>query len=87
MDPYIALTREVLAEALFGLRCRYALTQEEMAERLRISCRAYSNLERRISCASGVTMCFMWSMMDLAEFCAFVRRFVEGVRAIERGER
>lgn len=58
-----------------------------MAERLRISCRVYSDLERRVSCASGVTMCFTWSMMDLSESCAFVRRFAESVRAIERGER
>ena len=87
MKPYAAMVRELGARTLLALRTGLGLTQEEMAERLHISCRAYSDLERRKSCASGVTVLFAASMMGLKELHAPVRRFIEGVRAIEQGER
>ncbi len=87
MKPYAAMVRELGAQTLLALRTRLGLTQEEMAERLRITARAYSDLERRKSCASGVTVLFAASMMGLKELHAPVRRFIEGVRAIEQGER
>ncbi len=46
MKPYPALLAELLSEELSSLRQQMALTQEAMAERLRISSRAYSDLER-----------------------------------------
>ena len=87
MKPYAAMVRELGARTLLALRTGLGLTQEEMAERLRITARAYSDLERRKSCASGVTVLFAASMMGLKELHAPVRRFIEGVRAIEQGER
>ena len=87
MDPYIVLAKEIQGGTFSALRRQNVLTQEEMAERLHISCRAYSDLERRKSCASGVTVLFAASMMGLKELHAPVRRFIEGVRAIEQGER
>ena len=46
MKPYPALLAELLPEELSSLRQQKALTQEAMAEQLRISSRAYSDLER-----------------------------------------
>ena len=46
MKPYPALLSELLSGELSSLRQKLALTQEAMAEQLRISSRAYSDLER-----------------------------------------
>lgn len=46
MKPYPALPAELLSKELYSLRQQKSLTQEAMAERLRISSRAYSDLER-----------------------------------------
>ena len=46
MKPYPALLAELLSAELSSLRQKMALTQEAMAEQLRISSRAYSDLER-----------------------------------------
>lgn len=46
MKPYPALLAELLSKELYSLRQQKSLTQEAMAERLRISSRAYSDLER-----------------------------------------
>ena len=45
MKPYPALLSELLSAELSSLRQKMALTQEAMAEQLRISSRAYSDLE------------------------------------------
>ena len=87
MKLYKEALRSFFSGYVSALRRRRGLTQEEMAERLRITARAYSDLERRKSCASGVTVLFAASMMGLKELHAPVRRFIEGVRAIEQGER
>ena len=64
MKPYAALLAELLSKELFAFRSRNALTQEAMAERLHISSRAYSDLERGKSCASAVTLMFLLPMLD-----------------------
>ena len=46
MKPYPALLAELLSKELYSLRQQKSLMQEAMAERLRISSRAYSDLER-----------------------------------------
>ena len=46
MKPYPALLAELLSKELYSLRQQKSLTQEAMAEQLRISSRAYSDLER-----------------------------------------
>ena len=83
---YMALARELLAEALYQARRQETLTQERMAERLHISCRAYSDLERRKSSPSMLTMLFLLSMMNCTEQRALIARFVEGIRAIDEAE-
>ena len=46
MNPYKEILRKFFSEYVRTLRKCRGLTQEEMAEKLRISGRAYSDLER-----------------------------------------
>ena len=64
MKPYPALLAELLSRELSSLRRQKALTQEAMAEQLRISSRAYSDLERGKYTASAPTLMFLFSMLE-----------------------
>ena len=83
MKPYPALLAELLSEELSSLRQQMALTQEAMAERLRISSRAYSDLERGRYAASAPTLLFLFSMLEADAQRALVRRFMNRVQALE----
>ena len=52
MNPYKEILRKFFSKYVSTLRKRRGLTQEEMAEKLRITGRAYSDLERGIYCFS-----------------------------------
>mgnify|MGYP000432926187 CR=1 FL=1 len=79
MKPYPALLAELLSKELYSLRQQKSLTQEAMAEQLRISSRAYSDLERGkyAACADsavcetgssiGGDRCCMNDITDIAE--------------------
>ena len=73
MKPYPALLSELLSTELSSLRQQMALTQEAMAERLRISSRAYSDLERGRYAASAPTLMFLFSMLDAEALDALVQ--------------
>ena len=83
MKPYPALLAELLSEELSSLRQQMALTQEAMAERLRISSRAYSDLERGRYAASAPTLMFLFSMLDAEAQGALIRQIVNRVQALE----
>jgi len=83
MKPYPALLAELLSEELSSLRQQMALTQEAMAERLRISSRAYSDLERGRYAASAPTLMFLFSMLDAEAQGDLVRQFMKRVQALE----
>ena len=83
MKPYPALLAELLSEELSSLRQQKALTQEAMAEQLRISSRAYSDLERGRYAASAPTLLFLFSMLEGDAQSALVRRFMNRVQALE----
>ena len=83
MKPYPALLAELLSEELSSLRQQMALTQEAMAERLRISSRAYSDLERGRYAASAPTLLFLFSMLAADAQSALVQRFMNRVQALE----
>ena len=83
MKPYPALLAELLSEELSSLRQQKALTQEAMAEQLRISSRAYSDLERGRYAASAPTLMFLFSMLDADAQSALIRQFVDRVQALE----
>ena len=80
-DP--ALLSELLSAELSSLRQQMALTQEAMAERLRISSRAYSDLERGKYAASAPTLLFLFSMLEADAQGALVRRFMNRVQVLE----
>ena len=83
MKPYPALLAELLSGGLSSLRQQMALTQEAMAERLHISSRAYSDLERGRYAASAPTLMFLFSMLDADAQGALVRQFMKRVQALE----
>ena len=83
MKPYPALLAELLSEELSSLRQQKALTQEAMAEQLRISSRAYSDLERGRYAASAPTLLFLFSMLDAEAQGDLVRQFMDRVQALE----
>ena len=83
MKPYPALLAELLSEELSSLRQQMELTQEAMAERLRISSRAYSDLERGRYAASAPTLMFLFSMLDAEAQGDLVRQFIKRVQALE----
>ena len=83
MKPYPALLSELLSTELSSLRQQMALTQEAMAERLRISSRAYSDLERGGYAASAPTLMFLFSMLDTEALDALVQQFMKRVQALE----
>ena len=83
MKPYPALLAELLSRELSSLRRQKALTQEAMAELLRISSRAYSDLERGKYTASAPTLMFLFSMLDADAQSDLVRQFMKRVQALE----
>ena len=83
MKPYPALLSELLSGELSSLRQKLARTQEAMAEQLRISSRAYSDLERGRYAASAPTLMFLFSMLDAEAQDALVQQFMDRVQALE----
>ena len=64
MNPYKEILRKFFSKYVSTLRKRRGLTQEEMAEKLRITGRAYSDLERGIYCFSAVALVFLLLMLE-----------------------
>ena len=83
MKPYPALLAELLSRELSSLRRQKALTQEAMAEQLRISSRAYSDLERGKYAASAPTLLFLFSMLEADTQRVLIQQFVKQVQALE----
>lgn len=86
MKSYKILTRDFLASYISALRVKKQLTQEEMAEKLRISSRAYGDLERGKYCFSAITLLFLLLMLDEDEVKSLLRNFREKVKSFERKE-
>lgn len=83
MKPYPALLAELLSKELYSLRQQKSLTQEAMAEQLRISSRAYSDLERGKCAASAPTLLFLFSMLEADTQRVLIQQFVKQVQALE----
>ena len=83
MKPSPALLAELLSKELYSLRQQKSLTQEAMAEQLRISSRAYSDLERGRYAASAPTLLFLFSMLEADAQGALVQQFMKQVQALE----
>ena len=65
---------------------RRGLTQEEMAEKLRITGRAYSDLERGIYCFSAVALVFLLLMLEEGEIKEVLSPLREEIEKVESRE-
>lgn len=83
MESYKARTKEFLAEYTDTLRRQRKLTQEQMAEQLHITSRAYGDLERGKYCFSAIALLFLLLMLGEDEVKGFLERFRGEIHALE----
>ena len=83
MHDYKAIAKKYLSSISDALRTERNLTQENMAERLRISSRAYGDLERGKYCFSTTALLFMMNMMENEEVGMLLDGFQEQVELLE----
>lgn len=89
MNPYKEILRKFFSKYVSTLRKRRGLTQEEMAGKLRITGRAYSDLERGIYCFSAVALVFLLLMLlmleegEIKEILSPLREEIEKVESRE----
>jgi transcriptional regulator with XRE-family HTH domain len=86
MKVYKVLAREFLSEYACSLRKRLNLSQEEMAESLRITSRAYGDLERGRYCFSASSLLFMFYLLTEEEIMELLKEFGERVSLFEDQE-
>ena len=86
MNQYRALAKGFLAEYTSRLRKKQNLTQDEMAEHLRITSRAYGDLERGKYCFSAVALLFLLLMLSDEEAAGFLKEFRKRVDELEHKE-
>lgn len=85
MHDYKTVTKKYLAAYSDSLRSNRHLTQERMAEMLRISSRAYGDLERGKYCFSCTALLFMMNMLEHEEMDSLLDGFQEQIKQIENG--
>lgn len=83
MKLYKMLAKEFLAEYTDTLRKLRNLTQDEMAEQLRITSRAYGDLERGKYCFSAIALLFLLLMLSDDELKVFLEGFRKRVYDLE----
>ena len=86
MNPYKEILREFFSKYVSTLRKRRGLTQEEMAEKLRITGRAYSDLERGIYCFSAVALVLLLLMLEEGEIKEILSLLREEIEKVENRE-
>ena len=86
MNPYKEILREFFSKYVSTLRKRRGLTQEEMAEKLRITGRAYSDLERDIYCFSVSALVFLLLMLEEWEIKELLSPLLEEIEKVESRE-
>ena len=84
MKSYKILVRVILSEYVDLVRKRKRMTQEEMAERLRITSRAYGDLERGKYCFSTVVFLFFLLMLEDGEIQDLLDDFRSRVYNLEQ---
>lgn len=86
MNPYKDILRKFFSEYVDTLRKRRGLTQEQMAEKLRITGRAYSDLERVIYCFSAVALVFLLLMLEEVEIKELLSPLRDEIEKVEDRE-
>ena len=82
----IEILRKFFSKYVSTLRKRRGLTQEEMAEKLRITGRAYSDLERDIYCFSVAALVFLLLMLEEWEIKELLSPLLEEIEKVESRE-
>lgn len=83
MKIYKMLVKEFLAGYVNVQRKGWGLTQEEMAERLRITSRAYGDLERGKYCFSALALLSLLIMLSDDEVRGLLADFRAKILALE----
>lgn len=86
MKQHKMLAKKFLAEYTDSLRKLRDLTQDEMAEQLHITSRAYGDLERGKYCFSAIALLFLLLMLSDAELEDFLDRFRRRIYDLEQKE-
>lgn len=86
MNGYKSLLQKQFSLQVKALRQKRNLTQEEMSERLHITSRAYSDLERGCSCCSALALLFFLLMLKSDELEAFLNRLRKQIQVFEQKE-
>ena len=86
MNLYKEILRKFFSEYIDTLRKRRGLTQEQMAEKLRITGRAYSDLERVIYCFSAVALVFLLLMLEEGEIKELLSPLRDEIEKVEDRE-
>lgn len=86
MNGYKSLLQKQFSLQVKALRQKRNLTQEEMSERLHITSRAYSDLERGCSCCSALALLFFLLMLKSDELKTFLNRLRKQIQVLEQKE-
>ena len=86
MSGYKVLLQKQFSLQVKALRHQRNLTQEEMSERLHITSRAYSDLERGCSCCSALALLFFLLMLKSDELEDFLNRLRKQIQLFEQKE-
>lgn len=86
MNSYKTMLRSFFSEYVSALRKSKGLTQEEMAEKLRITGRAYSDLERGVYCFSAVALVFLLLMLEESEVQSLLSPLRDEIAKVEGRE-
>ena len=83
MNQYKEILRKFFSEYVSALRKRRGLTQEQMAEMLRITGLAYSVLYRGIYCFSAVALVFLLLMLEEGEIKELLPPLLDEIEKVE----
>ena len=86
MNPYKEMLRKFFSEYIGALRKRRGLTQEQMVEKLRITRRTYSDLERGIYFFSAVALVFLLLMLEEGEIKELLSPLRDEIEKVEDRE-
>lgn len=86
MRTYKNAVKEYLRDFLKAFRKELNISQEAMSERLKLTPRSYSDLERGVSCLSTVTLLLLFNLMHAEDVIGLIGKLVELIYEAERDE-
>lgn len=86
MKIYNGLVKSFLSELVGKLRYDLNISQEKMSEYLRISTRAYGDLERGRFCFSATSLLFLMAFLDEKDVLKLLDEFKKLIDEVENKE-